>query len=602
MTSYNTGASETWSETTDTLPSQDEVLQEPVIVRKGLKHVLQSSQTSPFDTIEDGQQVAEPIVENNQDTPLQPTNDESPSVFGEVHQPTGPTPLPSIFSYHSFQLEALPHSEDSLSQIPPLTGYELHSRPSYPDLNLAETHVTLDEPPPSTRFMSDASIEGLPAALPAGLDVMIKPVTKEVLAEMNDLKGWKIELNDDALKVAEEMQLDRRYIELMEKLFNDFDLVFKVLAQCPKNAEEARDIFVNWCLINPELRDLFIDLNVQTKAFLYDAASMYWKAGGIGLKLFLRKPGKLKNTSPKSIIYQHKKNEGYKALNRYYHHHLTDKRRVHRMYFEAENNARIAGKRLAWGIETLPGKDKDGPQYPAALRMYYVNSEKNFHQELIDKNIIEKLVGSKNLAFFAYYGYHQYGIVHRDIKPDNVPISLDDGCPYIVDPGEARPEVRPEIFTNIRQMIGTPAYMSPEQMKDDIFEAAKPLSGQHIHYLRSMGYKVRPPLTKEELEKISVSDPKECSPRLDVYAIGLMMYEIFAGQLPFPASRNTKDLLLNRLRVYPPDPGFPPKLKAIIFKAIDIFPENRYAHAGELLAALEGLTKEGLQSVNLHET
>ena len=101
---------------------------------------------------------------------------------------------------------------------------------------------------------------------------------------------------------------------------------------------------------------------------------------------------------------------------------------------------------------------------------------------------------------------HQKGIIHRDLKPSNILVTHSDGVPWpmIIDFGIAKATnqrlTEKTLFTNFAQMIGTPAYMSPEQA---------------------------------EMSKLDVDT------RTDIYALGVLLYELLTGTTPFP----TRELL-----------------------------------------------------------
>ena len=114
---------------------------------------------------------------------------------------------------------------------------------------------------------------------------------------------------------------------------------------------------------------------------------------------------------------------------------------------------------------------------------------------------------------------HQKGIIHRDLKPSNILVTLHDGMPVpkVIDFGIAKATQQPltdkTLFTAFQQFIGTPAYMSPEQAE---------MSGLDM------------------------------DTRSDIYALGVLLYELLTGHTPF----ETKELLAGRLgRDAPDDSG-----------------------------------------------
>jgi serine/threonine protein kinase len=145
---------------------------------------------------------------------------------------------------------------------------------------------------------------------------------------------------------------------------------------------------------------------------------------------------------------------------------------------------------------------------------------------------------------------HRQGIIHRDIKPDNILFDLNDN-PYISDFGVAKlTEVSIDERTESR-VVGTPGYMSPEQAYDEHVDA-----------------------------------------RSDVYALGVVIYQMLSGRSIQRFSTNTS---LDKVRAYVEQPtpeilevipGLPPEVDAIIKRAMARDKDDRFPNAIELARAL----------------
>jgi len=153
---------------------------------------------------------------------------------------------------------------------------------------------------------------------------------------------------------------------------------------------------------------------------------------------------------------------------------------------------------------------------------------------------------------------HKRGIVHRDLKPDNVYLISMKGKKNfvkVVDFGIARVTDDAGISTGKTQtgmVMGTPAYMSPEQGSG----ASNKIDG-----------------------------------RSDVYSLGVMMFQLATGRLPFPGS-NFGEVLIGHLQVPPPQPRslnaqIPEAYEAVILKCMQKKQEDRYASMKELKHAIE---------------
>ena len=141
---------------------------------------------------------------------------------------------------------------------------------------------------------------------------------------------------------------------------------------------------------------------------------------------------------------------------------------------------------------------------------------------------------------------HKHGVVHRDLKPENVMVDEDDHI-KLIDFGIAMKEdARRLTFVNLSAALGTPDYISPEQVK-----------GQRGDQ------------------------------RSDVYALGIMLYEMLTGRVPF-AGPNPLAAMNERL-LHDPTPArelnaeISPELEEILFRALERDPRHRYATAHEMM-------------------
>lgn len=148
---------------------------------------------------------------------------------------------------------------------------------------------------------------------------------------------------------------------------------------------------------------------------------------------------------------------------------------------------------------------------------------------------------------------HSQGVVHRDIKPENILIT-HSGQVKILDFGIALvASERRLTWTGFSNAIGTPDYMAPEQIRG-----------------------------------------RRGDPRTDVYAVGLLLYEMLTCNLPYD-SPSPRALLRAKTTEEPRPPtyyvpGFDPSLEAIILRAIERDPRDRYGSAKQMLADLQNPT------------
>ncbi|MEM9490299.1 MAG: serine/threonine-protein kinase, partial [Myxococcota bacterium] len=147
---------------------------------------------------------------------------------------------------------------------------------------------------------------------------------------------------------------------------------------------------------------------------------------------------------------------------------------------------------------------------------------------------------------------HSLGIIHRDIKPSNFFLThRSDGSPLVklLDFGISKaPVAASQELTQTQNLLGTPAYMSPEQMRSS----------------------------------------KEVDPRSDIWSLGIVLYQLMCGHRPFQAQAYSELCLQVAIDPVPPlPPGLlPPGLDVVVMRCLEKDPAQRFQNVGELAAAL----------------
>ncbi len=150
---------------------------------------------------------------------------------------------------------------------------------------------------------------------------------------------------------------------------------------------------------------------------------------------------------------------------------------------------------------------------------------------------------------------HSVGVIHRDIKPDNIIISEYDGRDWVevVDFGVAKIQEdfnRRSALTGANFIIGTPRYMSPEQCEEQPVDA-----------------------------------------RSDIYSLGIVVYEMLAGQAPFDGGSSTRLLMAHVAEPPPPlrqkRPDISPEIESIVMRALEKNPDRRPQSAMEFARDFE---------------
>ncbi|HTD21532.1 MAG TPA: serine/threonine-protein kinase [Terriglobales bacterium] len=152
---------------------------------------------------------------------------------------------------------------------------------------------------------------------------------------------------------------------------------------------------------------------------------------------------------------------------------------------------------------------------------------------------------------------HRNGVVHRDLKPENVMIDANDNIKLIDFGIAANAGARRLTFAKLSATMGTPDYISPEQVKG-----------------------------------------KRGDARSDLYALGVMLYEMLTGRVPFqgpnPFAIMNDRLLNNPVPPREVNPEISPQLQEIIYRALERDPKKRYVSAHEFAWDLEHQDQVGV--------
>jgi eukaryotic-like serine/threonine-protein kinase len=152
---------------------------------------------------------------------------------------------------------------------------------------------------------------------------------------------------------------------------------------------------------------------------------------------------------------------------------------------------------------------------------------------------------------------HSQGVVHRDLKPENIMIGPDDQVKLIDFGIAANAGSRRLTFAKLTEAMGTPDYISPEQVKG-----------------------------------------KRGDARSDIYSLGIMFYEMLTGKGPFtgpnPFVIMNERLLNNPIPPREVNPEISPQLQEIIYRALERDPNKRYPNAHEFALDLEHPEKVGV--------
>ncbi len=176
-----------------------------------------------------------------------------------------------------------------------------------------------------------------------------------------------------------------------------------------------------------------------------------------------------------------------------------------------------------------------------------------------DKISPERAISIATAVLEALQYLHNNGVVHRALTPDAIMVA-DDNRIKLIDFGRASEAAyRRLTYTNLADELGTVDYISPEQVAG-----------------------------------------RRCDGRADIYAMGVILYEMLTGKLPFTGS-SPADVMQARLTGPPmpprvPMPSISPHLQEVLYRALERDPRNRYARAHDFVHDLQHLDRVGIEN------
>ena len=209
--------------------------------------------------------------------------------------------------------------------------------------------------------------------------------------------------------------------------------------------------------------------------------------------------------------------------------------------------------------------------HPNVMRIYPVDDRSQVYMimEWVDGRLLRQIVYEQGrlpqkraisitLGILKALEYiHKNGVVHRDLKPENIMLSTHDDIKLIDFGIASQAGAKRLTYAGFTQALGSPDYISPEQVRG-----------------------------------------KRGDARSDLYAVGVMLYEMLSGETPFSGPSPLavmNDRLINH--PMPPreaEPSITPQLQEVIYRALEREPRNRYPSAHSFAQDLEDLDRVGV--------
>ena len=234
--------------------------------------------------------------------------------------------------------------------------------------------------------------------------------------------------------------------------------------------------------------------------------------------------------------------------------HLTDDEEFSKRFLR---EARIVSQLNHPNIVTVYDAGKQGKYHYMSMEYIPGKDLKQLKDSISRKEAIRIVKDVANALEFA----GSKGIVHRDVKPENIMIHQSDNRVILMDFGIAHGDDVSHGMTQTGKAIGTPHFMSPEQTK---------------------GLKV--------------------DHRSDIYSLGVVLYQLLSGNLPFDADSAVAVGIKHLTAPIPLLPGGLEIFQPIINHCLSKEPQHRYQKAAELIAALSNITDEQLENIKTKAT